>query len=372
MEPETKGRGSLQELLALVWPIADLLRGDYHASDYGKVMLPMVLLRRLDTVLEPSKDGVLAAAKTLNVENIEPVLCRVSGHSFYNTSPLTFRRLLDDPAHVASGLRSYINGFSSSARETFERFGFDEHITRLEEGDILFLILQRLAAVDLHPARVSNHDMGALFEEMLRRFSEMSNETAGEHYTPREVVRLMVDLIFAEDTELLTKPGIVRSLYDPACGTGGMLSVAEEYLAELNPSAELKVAGQELNPETWSICRADMMIKGHDPSEIAFGNSFTQDGHRGRHFDYFLSNPPFGVEWKKVEREIRDEADRKGFEGRFGAGLPRINDGSFLFLQHMISKWRPVEDGGSRLAIVFNGSPMFTGDSSPMCVSMPS
>ena len=362
MEPETKGRGSLQELLALVWPIADLLRGDYHASDYGKVMLPMVLLRRLDTVLEPSKDGVLAAAKTLNVENIEPVLCRVSGHSFYNTSPLTFRRLLDDPAHVASGLRSYINGFSSSARETFERFGFDEHITRLEEGDILFLILQRLTAVDLHPNRVSNHDMGALFEELLRRFSEMSNETAGEHYTPREVVRLMVDLIFTEDAELLTKPGIVRSLYDPACGTGGMLSVAEEYLAELNPSAELKVAGEEVNPETWSICRADMMIKGNDSSEIVFGNSFTQDGHRGRRFDYFLSNPPFGVEWKKVEREIRDEADRKGFEGRFGAGLPRINDGSFLFLQHMISKWRPVEDGGSRLAIVFNGSPLFTGD----------
>jgi type I restriction enzyme M protein len=362
MEVRKAGRSALPELLSLVWPIADLLRGDYHASDYGKVMLPMVLLRRLDTVLEPTKDAVIAAAKTLNVENIEPVLCRVSGHSFYNTSPLTFRRLLDDPTHVASGLRSYINGFSSSARETFERFGFDEHITRLEDGDILFLILQRLAAVDLHPNRVSNHDMGALFEEMLRRFSEMSNETAGEHYTPREVVRLMVDLIFAEDTDLLTKPGIVRSLYDPACGTGGMLSVAEEYLAELNPSAELKVAGEEVNPETWSICRADMMIKGHDPSEIVFGNSFTQDGHRARRFDYFLSNPPFGVEWKKVEREIRDEAERKGFDGRFGAGLPRINDGSFLFLQHMISKWRPVEEGGSRLAIVFNGSPLFTGD----------
>jgi type I restriction enzyme M protein len=362
MQVETKGKAALPELLALVWPIADLLRGDYHASDYGKVMLPLVLLRRLDTVLETTKDAVLAAAKTLKVENIEPVLCRVSGHSFYNTSPLTFRRLLDDPTHVASGLRSYINGFSSSARETFERFGFDEHITRLEEGDILFLILQRLAAVDLHPNRVSNHDMGALFEEMLRRFSEMSNETAGEHYTPREVVRLMVDLIFSEDTELLTKSGIVRSLYDPACGTGGMLSVAEEYLTELNPSAELKVAGEEVNPETWSICRADMMIKGNDPSEIVFGNSFTQDGHRARRFDYFLSNPPFGVEWKKVEREIRDEYERNGFEGRFGAGLPRINDGSFLFLQHMISKWRPVEDGGSRLAIVFNGSPLFTGD----------
>jgi len=362
MAVDTNHRTGLQDLLGLVWPIADLLRGDYKAADYGKVILPMVLLRRLDAVLEPTKDAVLKTAATVMVENIEPVLCRVSRLPFYNTSPLTFRRLLDDPQHVAANLRSYINGFSPSARETFERFGFDEHITRLEEGDILFLIIQRLAAVDLGPKRITNHDMGALFEELLRRFSEMSNETAGEHYTPREVVRLMVDLLFAEDADLLTKSGIVRTLYDPACGTGGMLSVAEEYLRELNPSAELKIAGQEINPETWAVCRADMMIKNLSPLEIAFGNSFTQDGHAGKRFDYFLSNPPFGVEWKKVEKEIRDEYQRKGFEGRFGAGLPRINDGSLLFLQHMISKWRAPEDGGSRLAIVFNGSPLFTGD----------
>lgn len=362
MAIDSPNRTGLQDLLGLVWPVADLLRGDYKAADYGKVILPMVLLRRLDAVLEPTKETVLKAAATIKVENIEPVLCRVSGLPFYNTSPLTFRRLLDDPQHVSANLRSYINGFSPSARETFDRFGFDEHITRLEEGDILFLIIQRLAAVDLGPERVTNHDMGSLFEELLRRFSEMSNETAGEHYTPREVVRLMVDLLFAEDADLLTKPGIVRTLYDPACGTGGMLSVAEEYLRELNPSAELKVAGQELNPETWAICRADMMIKGQNPFEIAFGNSFSQDGHAAKRFDYFLSNPPFGVEWKKVEKEIRDEYQKKGFEGRFGAGLPRINDGSLLFLQHMISKWRAPEDGGSRLAIVFNGSPLFTGD----------
>jgi type I restriction enzyme M protein len=242
-----------------------------------------------------------------------------------------------------------------------EKFDFDVQIVRLERADLLYLVVSRFAEIDLHPDRVSNVEMGYLYEELIRRFSELSNETAGEHFTPREVIRLMVNLLFAEDDELLRDPGAVRTIFDPACGTGGMLSVAENYLRELNPSARLEVFGQELNEESYAICRSDMMIKGQDASHIVCGNSFSEDGHRGETFDYLLANPPFGVEWKRVERVIRDEHEKLGFHGRFGAGLPRINDGSLLFLQHMISKMKPPEKGGSRLAIVFNGSPLFTG-----------
>lgn len=348
---------------AFIWSVADLLRGDYKQSEYGKVILPLTVLRRLDCVLEATKADVLARASKLKgkVENIEPVLCSVSGEQFFNTSPLDFRRLLDDPAQIKGNLQGYVAQFSSGAREVIEKFDFDTQIDRLARSNLLYLVISKFAEIDLHPETVSNIEMGYLYEELIRRFSELSNETAGEHFTPREVIRLMVNLLFAEDDAALTGPGVVRTLFDPACGTGGMLSVAEDHLRSLNPAARLEVFGQELNDETYAVCRSDMMLKGQDASHIVCGNSFSEDGHQGRTFDYLLANPPFGVEWKKVENEIRTEHDKLGFDGRFGAGLPRINDGSFLFLQHMIAHMKPVSTGGSRLAIVFNGSPLFTG-----------
>jgi type I restriction enzyme M protein len=348
---------------AFIWSVADLLRGDYKQSEYGKVIMPLTVLRRLDCVLEPTKAKVLERHVKLkgSIDNIGPVLEAVSGEQFYNTSPLDFRRLLDDPGQIAGNLRAYIAGFSASARDIIEKFDFDTQITKLDRANLLYLVVSKFAEIDLHPDKVSNLEMGYLYEELIRRFSELSNETAGEHFTPREVIRLMVNLLFIEDADVLTKPGTVRTVFDPACGTGGMLSVAEDYLRHLNPQARLEVFGQELNEETYAICRSDMMLKGQDASHITVGNSFSEDGHAGRSFDYCLANPPFGVEWKKVEDVIKAEADKLGFRGRFGAGLPRINDGSFLFLQHMISKMKPVEEGGSRIAIVFNGSPLFTG-----------
>ncbi len=358
-----RGEGAVRNHAAFVWSVADLLRGDYKQSEYGRVILPMVVLRRLDCVLEPTKGKVLERAAELagKVANVEPVLRQTAGDQFFNTSPLTLARLLDDPPHLADNLRSYLLAFSSAARDVLEKFDLPGQIDRLERSDLLYLVVSRFCEIDLHPDVVSNLEMGYLYEELVRRFSELSNETAGEHFTPREVIRLMVNLLFIEDDRLLSKPGVVKTLLDPAAGTGGMLSVAEDHLRSLNPQARLKVYGQELNPETYAVCRSDMMLKGQDASHIVLGNSFTEDGFAGQHFDYLLANPPFGVDWRKVERPIRDEHASKGFAGRFGAGLPRINDGSFLFLQHMISKMKPVEQGGSRLAIVFNGSPLFTG-----------
>lgn len=349
---------------AFIWSVADLLRGDYKQSEYGRVILPLTVLRRLDCVLEPTKAKVLATAEKLSgkVENVDPVMRKVTGgQQFFNTSPLDLRRVLDDSNAVADNLRAYIAGFSPSARDILEHFDFDTHIDRLNRSNLLYVVVGRFVDIDLHPESVSNLEMGYLYEELIRKFSELSNETAGEHFTPREVIRLMVNLLFAEDGDMLAKPGVKRTLFDPACGTGGMLSVAEDHLRALNPQATLEVFGQELNPETYATCRADMMLKGQDASHIVFGNSFSEDGFEGDTFDYLLANPPFGVEWKKVEKAVKDEAATKGFAGRFGAGLPRINDGSFLFLQHMIAKMRPADQGGSRLAIVFNGSPLFTG-----------
>ena len=293
---------------------------------------------------------------------MEPVLQAVAGQQFYNTSRLTFTKLLDDPDTIADALSLYIGGFSAAAKDIIDKFDFPVQIERLRKANLLYQVVGRFADIDLHPEAVSNIEMGYLYEELIRKFSELSNETAGEHFTPREVIRLMVNLLFIDDADdILTKPGVVKTLCDPACGTGGMLSVAEDHLRSLNPQARLEVFGQELNAETYAICRSDMMLKGQDASHIAFGNSFSEDHFGGQRFDYLLANPPFGVEWKKVEAEVRKEAETKGFNGRFGAGLPRINDGSFLFLQHMISKMKRPEDGGSRLAIVFNGSPLFTG-----------
>ena len=349
---------------AFIWSVADLLRGDYKQSEYGKVILPLTVIRRLDCVLEPTKKEVLEKHKQLSgrIENLEPVLEAAAGDlQFYNTSPLTFTKLLDDPSNIADSLNLYIGGFSPTAKDIVDKFDFGIQVERLRKANLLYQVVGRFAEIDLHPQVVSNIEMGYLYEELIRKFSELSNETAGEHFTPREVIRLMVNLLFIDDEKALTKRGIVKTLCDPACGTGGMLSVAEDHLRELNEQAQLEVFGQELNAETYAICRSDMMLKGQDASRIAYGNSFSEDHHEGERFDYLLANPPFGVEWKKVQDEVRKEAETQGFSGRFGAGLPRINDGSFLFLQHMISKMKTPEEGGSRVAIVFNGSPLFTG-----------
>jgi type I restriction enzyme M protein len=349
-----------QDKVDFIWAVADLLRGDYKPHDYGQVILPLTVLRRMDCVLDSTKEAVLAAAVGLTPEAAEVVLPRITRMPFYNTSALDFKKLLADPNHIAAGLRSYVSAFSAEARVTFESFKFEDHIEYLDKQELLYLLIQKFAAIDLHPDVVENPEMGSIFEELIRKFSEQSNETAGEHFTPRDVVKLMVDLLVTDDTDLLTKGSIVKTILDPACGTGGMLSLAADRLFKLNPDATLVPFGEELNPETWAICSADMMMKGSQ-GKIVQGNSFSQDGFDRERYDYFLCNPPYGVEWKKVERTVREEAARLGFSGRFGAGLPRINDGSFLFLQHMRAKWKEPEDGGSRMAIIFNGSPLFTG-----------
>jgi type I restriction enzyme M protein len=353
-----------QALSAFIWSVADLLRGDFKQSEYGRVILPFTVLRRLDCVLEPTKKAVLAELDKLKKSKVNPdqFLLRKSGQSFYNTSPLDMRLLAGDQDHIRENLYKYIEGFSPAVRDIFERFDFHAFVERLAKANLLYLVIEKFAQVDLHPKAVDNHQMGLVFEELIRKFAELSNETAGEHFTPREVIRLMVNLIFVEDDEVLTAgKHIVRTLYDPTAGTGGMLSIADEYLREHNPKASLTVHGQELNPESYAICKADMLIKGQAVENIVFGNTLSDDGHAHQMFDYMLSNPPFGVEWKKVEKEVRKEFESQGFNGRFGPGLPRISDGSLLFLQHLISKMRPVADGGCRFAIVLNGSPLFTG-----------
>ncbi|GDY12845.1 restriction endonuclease subunit M [Planctomycetota bacterium] len=361
--PAVQPKPADQSLSAFIWSVADLLRGDYKQSDYAKVILPFTVLRRLDCVLEPTKAAVLAELdkRTKAGLNPEPFLLKVSGQLFFNTSPLDLKRLMGDQDHIGENLRSYIQAFSPAVRDIFESFEIHTQIDRLAKANLLYLVTEKFANIDLHPEVVSNAQMGAVFEELIRKFAELSNETAGEHFTPREVIRLMVNLLFIEDDQALTKPGVVRSLYDPTAGTGGMLSVAGEHLAAHNPDARLVMYGQELNPESYAICKADMLIKGQDIGNICFGNTLSADGLPGKHFDYMLSNPPFGVEWKKIEKEIRAEADKLGYNGRFGPGLPRVSDGSLLFLLHLISKMRPVAEGGSRFGIVLNGSPLFTG-----------
>lgn len=352
-----------QALSSFIWSVADLLRGDYKQSEYGRVILPFTVLRRLDCVLAPTKQAVLAELENRQKLGInpEPFLLRASGQTFFNTSSLDMKKLMGDQDHIRENLFSYVSSFSSSVRDVFERFEFHGQVDRLAKCGLLYQVTERFTQIDLHPDQVTNHQMGLVFEELIRKFAELSNETAGEHFTPREVIRLMVNLIFIEDDDVLSKPGVVRTIYDPTAGTGGMLSIAGEYLEEHNPKARLTVYGQELNPESFAICKADMLIKGQDVSNIVFGNTLSDDGHGGKHFDYMLSNPPFGVEWKKVEKEVRKEHESQGFNGRFGPGLPRISDGSMLFVLHLISKMRPVADGGSRFGIVLNGSPLFTG-----------
>ena len=352
-----------QNLSAFIWSVADLLRGDYKQSEYGKVILPFTVLRRLDCVLEPTKAAVMAekAVREKAGLNPEPFLLKKSGQHFFNTSPLDLKKLMGDQDHIGENLRAYVQGFSAPVRDIFESFEFHTQIDKLAKAGLLYLVTEKFAGIDLHPEVVSNAQMGLVFEELIRKFAELSNETAGEHFTPREVIRLMVNLIFIEDDDALVKPGVVRSLYDPTAGTGGMLSVAGEHLTGLNPGSRLVMYGQELNPESYAICKADMLIKGQDIANIIFGNTLSADGLPGKRFDYMLSNPPFGVEWKKIEKEVRKEAEQQGFNGRFGPGLPRVSDGSLLFLLHLVSKMQPAKDGGSRFGIVLNGSPLFTG-----------
>ena len=350
-------------LSSFIWSVADLLRGDYKQSEYGKVILPFTVLRRLDCVLEATKPAVLAEKEKREKAglNPEPFLLKVSGQLFYNTSKLDLKMLMGDQDHIGENLRAYMQAFSPEVRDIFESFEFHTQIDKLAKSGLLYMVTEKFANIDLHPNAVSNDEMGTVFEELIRKFAELSNETAGEHFTPREVIRLMVNLLFIEDDQALTKPGVVRSLYDPTAGTGGMLSVADEHLSSLNPDARLVMYGQELNPESYAICKADMLIKGQDIANIIFGNTLSNDGLPGKLFDYSLSNPPFGVEWKKIEKEIRKEAESMGFNGRFGPGLPRVSDGSLLFLLHLVAKMRPAVDGGSRFGIVLNGSPLFTG-----------
>jgi type I restriction enzyme M protein len=375
MDPNSKDDMAVptgfENKVAFIWKIADKLRGHLKPHEYGTVMLPTLVLFRLDAVLEPTKPAVLAKAGglDLNSAGAARILRKVAGQSFYNTSPLTMKTMLSDDKNIAAQLRQYIAAFSPGAAEVLEEYHYDATITRLDKAGVLYAVLGDFADIELHPDIVSNEAMGYIFEELLRKFSEMSNETAGEHYTPREVIRLMVDLLFAEDNEALSGPAPVRTVYDPAAGTGGMLTIATNYLAELNPNAHVEVYGQELNPETWAIARSELMMKGADADRMVLGNSFTGDGFPGTRFDYLLANPPYWVDWKAYADPIKTEAATKGFDGRFGAGLPRISDGSFLFLQHMISKMKPVDDrpetpwidGGSRIAIVLSGSPLFSG-----------
>ena len=350
-------------LSALIWGTADLLRGDYKQSEYGKIILPFTLLRRIECVLEPTRKDVIAefeARKDLGIP-LDAILTRKSKHSFYNKSNYTLDKLMADSNNIADNLKSYINDFSTNTREIFEKYDFENQIDKLSDNDLLYMIIEKFSSFDFTPDNISNHDMGLLFEELIRKFAEQSNETAGEHFTPRDIVRLTTSLLFNEDDEILIKDGLVRSLYDPTAGTGGFLSSGSEYIHELNPSANLVTFGQELNPESYAICKADMMINGQPVENIKLGNTLSDDQLKGKEFDYMLSNPPFGVEWKKVQRQVTDEHKSQGFNGRFGAGLPRVSDGSLLFLLHLVSKMRPSKEGGSRIGIILNGSPLFTG-----------
>ncbi|HBK7309937.1 type I restriction-modification system subunit M [Vibrio cholerae] len=352
---------NFSSVAAFLWSVADLLRGDFKQSQYGRIILPFTLLRRLECVLEATKPEVLAkyeTVKAMPIEAQDKLLTHAAKLSFYNTSKMDLNRLGE--TGVASNLESYIQSFSPNAREIFEHFDFFNTIDKLEEADLLYKVAKRFATTDLHPNTISNYGMGLVFEELIRRFAESSNETAGEHFTPRDIVELTTSLLFTNEDEL-TSSGLVRSIYDPTAGTGGFLSSGMEYVHKLNEKASLSAFGQELNPESYAICKADMLIKGQKVDNIKLGNTLSNDQLRNDKFDYMLSNPPFGVDWKKIQKQINDEHTQKGFEGRFGAGLPRVSDGSLLFLLHLISKMRPVSEGGSRIGIILNGSPLFTG-----------
>ena len=361
------------ELSNFIWSIADLLRGPYRPPQYERVMLPLVVLRRFDCVLESTKEAVLAKYAQyqgkLEGDALDSVLNKTSGQRFHNHSPLSFEKLKGDPDNAHLHLVSYINGFSENVRKIFDRFEFANEVERMREHNILFLVIKKFCEVDLHPGAVDNIEMGLLFEDLIRRFNEQANETAGDHFTPREVIRLMVNLLFMHDDDLLTKPGTVRKMLDPTCGTGGMLSEARKYLRQHNLGAKLYVYGQDFNPRSYAVAASDLLLRtdpeDKETSTIKFGDTLIDDQFPGDRFDYFLANPPFGVDWKRQQKDVVREHEKQGFAGRFGAGTPRVNDGALLFLQHMVAKFEPVDAAknldGSRLAIVFNGSPLFTG-----------
>lgn len=357
---------NFQEKVNFIWTIAEILRGPYKKEEYGKVVLPMAVLRRFDCVLQNTKEEVLSQYekyKNLPQESRDEILNRVAKQNFSNVSKFDFNKLLSDADNIADNLRDYINGFSKTARDIIEYFDFDKQIEKMDRNNLLYLVVKRFSEMDLHPETVSNIEMGYVFEELIRRFSE--DGEAGDHYTPREVVRLMINLLFIEDTDILTKQGITQTLYDSCAGTGGMGSVANEYLKELNPSAHLEFFAQEINEESYAICKADILIKGQSASNIAFGNTLSNDAFKDKKFDYMITNPPYGVEWKPAEKAVKEEYESLGFNGRFGAGLPRISDGQLLFLQNLVAKMKPVSEEnpqGSRIAIIMNGSPLFTGD----------
>ncbi len=354
-------------LAAFIWSVADLLRGDFKQSQYGRIILPFTLLRRLECVLEPTKEAVVAQhekVKAMNLpeDGMEKMLLRASKLSFFNTSPMNLSKM--GQSDIEDNLDNYVQSFSKDAREIFEHFKFDEFVGTLAEANLLYKVVQKFKNIDLSPAAISNHEMGLVFEELIRRFAESSNETAGEHFTPRDIVQLTTSLVFMEDDDALTKEGIIRTIYDPTAGTGGFLSSGMEYVYEHNKDAVMRAFGQELNPESYAICKADMLIKGQDVSRIKLGNTLSNDHLANNQFDYMLSNPPFGVDWKKIESDIKDEHTVKGFDGRFGPGLPRVSDGSLLFLMHLISKFRQPSaenNNPSRIGIILNGSPLFTG-----------
>lgn len=355
-----------QDKVSFIWSIAEILRGPYKPEDYGKVVLPLAVLRRFDCVLESTKEEVLTSSekfKHLNEDAREPILNRIAKQNFHNISQYDFSKLLSDADNIADNLRDYINGFSKTARDIMENFEFDRQIDKLDSNNLLYLTIKRFSELDLHPDVVSNVEMGYIFEELVRRFSEHAE--AGDHYTPREVIRLMVNLLLLDDDDILTKHGVTQSLYDCAAGTGGMGSVASEYLEKLNPTADLKFFAQEINPESYAICKADTLIKGGDAKNIKLGNTLFNDQFPSEKFDYLITNPPYGVDWKSYEKPIKTEHETLGFAGRFGPGTPCTSDGQLLFLLHLISKMKPVTEenpNGSRLAIIMNGSPLFTGD----------
>ena len=356
---------NVNEKASLIWAIADKLTGVYKPHEYGEVILPLTVIRRFDCILSDTKDAVLKKYDEVKNLPMKDVLLRsaTGGKAFYNTSKYTFERLLDDPDNIEENFRDYLNGFSENVQDIIEKFKFDGHITTMANKGILYIVIKEFTSpkANLHPDVISNLEMGYIFEEIIRRFSESHNEDAGQHYTPREVIRLMVNILFHDDNDILSGNNVAKTIYDPACGTGGMLSVSEEYLHELNAATELLAFGQELNDQTFAICKADMLIKGNDANFIKDGNTLSDDQFEGQKFDYIISNPPFGREWKNEKTKVEAEAKR-GFAGRFGAGVPAVSDGQMLFLLTAISKMKEPSDGGSRIAIIHNGSPLFTGD----------
>ena len=355
---------NVNEKAALIWAIADKLTGVYKPHEYGEVILPMTVFRRFDCILAETKDAVLEKYESVkNLPMRDILLRKASKHAFYNTSKYTFEKLLDDPDNIEVNFRAYLEGFSENVRNILEKFKFDGHITTMANKGILYIVIKEFTSpkANLHPDVISNLEMGYIFEEIIRRFSESHNEDAGQHYTPREVIRLMVNILFYDDNDILAGNNVAKTIYDPACGTGGMLSVAEEYLHQLNAATELMAFGQELNDQTFAICKADMLIKGNNADFIKDGNTLSDDQFEGQTFDYIISNPPFGREWKNEKTKVEKEAKR-GFAGRFGPGLPAVGDGQMLFLLTAISKMKDIKDGGSRIAIIHNGSPLFTGD----------